>query len=261
MKKVIITEEAFKNIMLMEAGETGLLSMLFQMLSNDDLITSMFSGELLLTLIKRFLPGYMQDNRTEDGQVDYSNFVNQFLDAVNTNGTGTGAMSANGVSQIGINLISRFETGHDFGYTIPRRELVGYDDGAGNKTYGYGLTYHPTARKKMYQVKPVWTQKELEGLFIETVGQIARTVKSWSRENNIQLGQNQFDAIVSILYNCGIGRLYQYPLFKRIAANPNDPNIPAIWQKTACTAGGRIMKGLQKRRAIEAALYSRDMKR
>jgi lysozyme len=68
------------------------------------------------------------------------------------------------------------------------------------------------------------------------------------------INENQFSALVSFAYNCGLGALKSSTLLKRVNANPNDENISyqfSRWNK----AGGRVLKGLTKRRIDEDKLY------
>lgn len=66
--------------------------------------------------------------------------------------------------------------------------------------------------------------------------------------------QCQVDALVSLAFNIGTGALQRSTLLRRLRANPDDPAIRdefARWKY----ASGRVMPGLVKRRAWEAARY------
>lgn len=65
---------------------------------------------------------------------------------------------------------------------------------------------------------------------------------------------NQFGALVSFAYNCGIANLQKSTLLKKVISNHNDPSIKAEflkWNK----AGGKILAGLTRRREAESNLY------
>jgi lysozyme len=65
---------------------------------------------------------------------------------------------------------------------------------------------------------------------------------------------NQFGALVSFSYNCGIANLQKSTLLKKVIANHNDPSIKAEflkWNK----AGGKVLAGLTRRREAESNLY------
>lgn len=202
-----------------------------------------------------------------------SKYINQFytpgsnqidfsfnMDAIPTNLTS----SQCGISQEMLEHISMYETGHKFGYTMPSKDLNGYDNGdaGGHKTYGYGLLYHPTEGKYMDQVKSQWTQQELEGLFLASVAKRVQKVQSWAQSNGISLTQPQIDAIVSACYNFGDGFLTQESKCKGtgplIAQNPNNPQIIETWSHGSDSQASKY-PGLVKRRNFEAQWYKSGM--
>ena len=68
------------------------------------------------------------------------------------------------------------------------------------------------------------------------------------------IGQNQFDALVSLAYNIGVSAFAKSTVAKRVNANPNDPTIRdafLLWSKAA----GKVLAGLVRRRTAEADLY------
>jgi len=72
------------------------------------------------------------------------------------------------------------------------------------------------------------------------------------------LGQNQFDALVSFVFNVGLGAFRSSTLKKMVAANPDDPNIRnEIMKWKYATVNGRkvVLPSLQSRRTKEAGLY------
>jgi lysozyme len=70
---------------------------------------------------------------------------------------------------------------------------------------------------------------------------------------NISMTQNEFDAIVSFVYNIGIGNFANSTLLKKL--NMGDKNGAADqflkWNK----AGGKVLTGLTKRREAERQLF------
>lgn len=160
-----------------------------------------------------------------------------------------------GISQGMINFICQYETGKKFGYQMTPKDLNGYDlhDANGHKTYGYGLLYHPITQKFMDTVKKIWTQKELEGLFLEHAKQTSQKIDKWASSNKIKLNQNQKDAIASACYNFGFGFL-QKQICKIIIANPNNPVIRNTWSHLSDIQGKKY-PGLIKRRQAEARWY------
>ena len=159
-----------------------------------------------------------------------------------------------GLSDGMINFICQWETGKKFGYTMTSKDLNGYDlkDAGGHRTYGYGLLMHPNG-KYMDTIKKVWTQKELEGLFLEHAKQASNKIDKWASDNKIKLNQNQKDAIASACYNFGFGFL-QKQICKTIIANPNNPAIRNTWSHLSDVQGKKY-PGLIKRRQAEAKWY------
>lgn len=143
-------------------------------------------------------------------------------------------------SQKGLDLIKRFEG----------LELKPYKCPAGIPTIGYGNTYYPSG-SKVKLTDPVITKEKAEELLKFLLGSYEKSVDSFCRDD---INQNQFDALVSFAYNCGVNNLKSSTLLKKVNANPNDPTIKAEflkWNK----ANGRVLAGLTKRRQAEADLY------
>ena len=71
---------------------------------------------------------------------------------------------------------------------------------------------------------------------------------------SVPLFQGQFDAVLSWTYNLGEGALKSSTMLKKINTARHD-EVPAQmkrWNK----AGGKVLKGLERRREAEAALYT-----
>ena len=141
------------------------------------------------------------------------------------------------INKLGINLIKRWEGFESKPYLCP----------AGVPTIGYGATYYPDNYKA---VKPI-NESYATILLEDMLDRYERGVNRYVTSN---INENQFSALVSFAYNCGLGALKSSTLLKRVNANPNDENISYQfnrWNK----AGGRVLKGLTKRRIDEDKLY------
>lgn len=137
------------------------------------------------------------------------------------------------ISDKGINLIKRFEG----------LELTAYKCPADIWTIGYGHT------KDVKQGQTITEQQAVEFL-----KQDLQVFEKAVNAQNLNLTQNQFDALVSFTYNVGAGNLQKSTLLKKAKLNVNDPSIAqefAKWNK----GGGRILPGLVKRRESESKLY------
>lgn len=71
---------------------------------------------------------------------------------------------------------------------------------------------------------------------------------------NLDLTQNQFDALVDFAFNCGVGNLRNSTLLKKVRINAPVDEIQAEfrrWNKS----GGKVLQGLVTRREWEAQMY------
>lgn len=128
--------------------------------------------------------------------------------------------------------------------------LKAYKCSAGVWTIGIGSTrYEDGSPVKAGDVLP--SEPAAYALFRNTVGQYEGVVNRLAKK---PLKQNQFDALVSLAYNIGVGAYAKSTVAKRVANDPADPSIRngfLMWVK----AGGRVVNGLVRRREAEANLY------
>ncbi|HYW17366.1 MAG TPA: lysozyme [Allosphingosinicella sp.] len=122
------------------------------------------------------------------------------------------------------------------------------DPGSGGDpwTIGWGST-GPGIKKGV-----VWTQKQCDDRFTEHLEQFAANVSKVLA--GTKTSQNQFDAMVSFAYNVGVANLSASTLLKKHKAGDYKGAAAefAKWNKAA----GKVLPGLTRRRAAEAALYS-----
>ena len=74
---------------------------------------------------------------------------------------------------------------------------------------------------------------------------------------NLSLSQCQWDAIVSFVFNVGIGNFKASTLLAKIRINRDDNSIMDEFLRWVY-ANGKVMRGLQKRRLAEMKLYFSD---
>jgi lysozyme len=149
------------------------------------------------------------------------------------------------LGKAGADLIKSFEGCEK---NLPDGTFAAYPDpGTGNDpwTIGWGAT-GPGINRGL-----VWTRAQCDARFDDDMKRYAADV---SRAiGNAPTTQNQFDAMVSFHYNTGaigkatLTKLHNQGKFAEAAAEF------ARWNR----AGGRVMAGLTRRRAAEAALYSK----
>lgn len=124
--------------------------------------------------------------------------------------------------------------------------LEAYRCAAGVWTIGYGHTKGVRANQ--------WISKEVAEDWLRTdLDYIERNLSEMR-----PLRQNQFDALVSFVFNVGLGAFRSSTLKKMVAANPDDPNIKnEIMKWKYATVNGRkvVLPSLQSRRTKEAGLY------
>lgn len=128
--------------------------------------------------------------------------------------------------------------------------LKAYRCPAGVLTIGYGHT-GPDVKSGMEITAP-----QAVALFNADVDKFARSVETALA--GVQLKQKQFDAVVSLAYNIGLGALKKSTLYRKVKANPDDPTIRAEFMKHVNARVNGVLKplpGLVKRRTAEADHY------
>lgn len=150
-------------------------------------------------------------------------------------------MKPHKLSKKGIDFLTEFE-----GFSSKP-----YLDVVGIPTIGYGFTYYPTTNKKVKMTDKSITKEEGKQLLSLMLKPYELAVLNGVTAN---INQNQFDALVSFAYNVGVGAFRSSTLLKRINANPKDTDIKnqfLRWNK----AGGKVVRGLTRRREEEAKMY------
>ena len=128
-------------------------------------------------------------------------------------------------------------------------KLKAYQCSAMKWTIGYGNTFYEDG--KPVKMGDAITQEKAEKLFelisADFSAKVAKLVPS-------HITPNQFGALTSFAYNCGVVNLQKSTLLKKVNANPNDPTIRGEflkWNK----ANNKVLAGLTRRREAEANLY------
>ena len=149
------------------------------------------------------------------------------------------------LSPAGLKLVQSFE-GCEKAVKGSRR-FKAYVDPVGVLTIGWG---HTNATGRRFTADTVWTQAECDAALREDMAKFESAVRGLVK---VELEQCQFDALVSFAYNCGVGNLKSSTLLRKV--NRRDFSGAARefakWNK----AGGRVLKGLTRRRAAEATLF------
>ena len=133
----------------------------------------------------------------------------------------------------GLSLIKKFEG----------CELEAYQCSAGVWTIGYGHTKGVTPSDSI-------SQEEAEQMLVDELHEYESYVNEYV---TVALSQNQFDALVSWVYNLGPANLSASTMLKVLNSGEYE-DVPAQmkrWNK----AGGKVLEGLIRRREAEACLF------
>ena len=144
------------------------------------------------------------------------------------------------ISKDGLELIKYFEG----------LSLKPYLDAVGNPTIGYGNTYYEN-NQKVKMTDPSITKERAEELLENIANQDFASFVN--RYVNVELNQNQFDALVSFTYNLGPVNFRNSTLLKKINLKDFDgaSNEFPKWTR----AGGKVLRGLVTRRNKERDLF------
>ncbi len=122
-------------------------------------------------------------------------------------------------------------------------ELKAYQCSAGVWTIGYGHT------KDVVEGMEI-TQEQAEQMLVDELHEYESYINKYV---TVALSQNQFDALVSWVYNLGPANLSASTMLKVLNSGEYE-DVPAQmkrWNK----AGGKVLEGLVRRREAEACLF------
>jgi lysozyme len=150
------------------------------------------------------------------------------------------------LSQRGLELICSFEGYHT---KLPDGGCKAYLDKLAKPhvwTIGYGCT------EGVYEGL-VWTKEQAEQAFRR---ELEKHEKFVQQIVTVPLNQNEFDALTSFCYNCGPKNL-ETLVSNRLNKNKRGDTAKAfhLYNK----AGGKVYRGLTRRRAAESALFAEPM--
>jgi len=148
------------------------------------------------------------------------------------------------LSSEGLDLIKSFE-----GYLKP------VNDGSGDCTaylcparvwtIGWGCTQGVHSGMR-------WTRDEAERMLLSEISHHEQQV---TRLVTVPIEQEHYDALVSFSYNCGSNALKRSTLLRKLNAGNYDAAEAQFhrWKR----GGGRVLRGLVRRRKAEAAMFAR----
>ena len=142
------------------------------------------------------------------------------------------------INKIGLKLIAQFEGCYLQAYLCP----------ANVWTIGIGTTIYPNGVKVKKGDK--CTLEQAHEYLAHDMIEFEKTVNDSVK---VPLSQNQFDALVSLTYNIGSAAFKNSTLLKKL--NAKDFTGAAdqflVWNR----GGGKVLKGLVRRREAERALF------
>ena len=127
--------------------------------------------------------------------------------------------------------------------------LTAYRCPASKITIGFGNTFYEDGNP--VQMGDKITKERADYLLAKVAEMFGDKMKKYIKK---PLNPNQFSALVSFAYNCGIGSFSGSTLLKKVNANPNDPTIRQEFMKWN-RSSGKVLNGLTRRREAEANLY------
>jgi len=134
-------------------------------------------------------------------------------------------------------------------------------------TIGYGHAMYPEQMKipatpegmiarKAFPLKTednrVWSVEEIDALLVKDVVRFERAIK---RYISLPLRQCEFDALISAVYNLGPGWLQRSQVRQKINRGDKKGAMESLLKYNK--GGGVVLRGLDKRRKDEAALFMR----
>jgi GH24 family phage-related lysozyme (muramidase) len=119
---------------------------------------------------------------------------------------------------------------------------------AGVRTIGYGCTNKNVIRKGWI------SEKEARSLLLKEVNKVKGKVRE---EVQVKLSDNQLNALTSFAFNCGLTNLRKLVNGKDRLNSGNYKSVEKILPLYR-RAGGKVRKGLERRRAWELALWKGD---
>lgn len=122
--------------------------------------------------------------------------------------------------------------------------LRAYRDAVGKPTIGYGHTLGVKMGQRITELQA----EEMLRQDLWVAGRFPNTIKEINT-------QGKYDAVVSFIFNLGVGSFKRSTLYRRILHHAPDKLIQAEFRRWV-HSGGKVLPGLVKRREWEAARWA-----
>ena len=151
------------------------------------------------------------------------------------------------ISKFGLDLIKNYEGLHR---VTEDGRVRSYRDPAGIWTIGWGHTEGVAGNQYI-------TKQEAEDFLLDDIERFELAVRQYVK---VPLTQNQFDALVSFVFNLGETNFRRSTLLRKLNAGQYDdiPHELNRWNKATVNGRKVTLKGLTRRRAAEGALFTMD---
>jgi len=127
-------------------------------------------------------------------------------------------------------------------------------------TIGYGSTYYPDGSRVTLKDEDITKEYATDCLRYH-VKKDCKYLEKFLSDNNITLNDNQFSALISFIYNCGIGTVLTpgRSVHEALKLRSNLKMGQALMLFTRANVRGKreVVSGLVRRRKAELALYSK----
>lgn len=125
-------------------------------------------------------------------------------------------------------------------------------------TIGYGTrcteTNHPANPSNLQKGSHTISKSEAKSRFLSAL-ESTYIPGVRRRLSGVDMNQNQFDALVSLCYNAGEGKLANSPFAKYLRGEITKDQAYSDYCSYVITAGGKVNQGLINRRKLEADLF------
>ena len=124
--------------------------------------------------------------------------------------------------------------------------LRAYRDSGGKPTIGYGHTLGVKMGQRI-------TERQAEEMLEQDLWVAGRFPNTMEEIDT----QGKYDAVVSFIFNLGVGNFKRSTLYRRILHHASDKLIQAEFRRWV-HAGGKVLPGLVKRREWEAQRWVQE---
>jgi len=118
-------------------------------------------------------------------------------------------------------------------------------------TIGYGTTIYADGTKVSMDDEPIDEEKATE----ELLNHIKKVEKQVNGVLEVKLKSHQKAALISFVYNVGIGNFTRSTLLRKVNHCVDDQNIPTEFRRWT-KGGGKVLRGLIARREEEVNLWT-----